>query len=54
MFGNEIGVYFLLLCYKAHTDQIGRANKINKDKHEKEKPCKDKKMTKETNKQIIL
>ena len=23
MFGNEIGVYFLLLCYKAHTDQIG-------------------------------
>ena len=23
MFGNEIGVYFLLLCYKAHTDKIG-------------------------------
>jgi hypothetical protein len=42
--------------YKAHTDQVRSvgANKINKDKHEKEKTCKDKKMTKETNKQIIL
>ena len=37
--------------YKAHPDQVRSvgANKINKDKHEKIKPCKDKKMTKETN-----